>query len=56
MLVLRLKRAKQSFAVELLLKGILLEIGFIEETRTTWGNKKMLQTLFHYSSYSRKYI
>ena len=30
---------------------VLLEIGFIKEMRTTWGNKKVPQTLFHYSAY-----
>ena len=30
-----------------LIKETLLEIGYIEELRTTWGNKEMLQTFFH---------
>ena len=33
----------------------MLEIGFIEQMRTTWGNKKVSQTFFHNSPYSRKY-
>ena len=36
------------------LKEIVLEIGFIEEMRITWGNTKVPKTLFHYSSYSLK--
>ena len=38
-----------------LLKAILLEISFIEEMRTTWGNKDVPQTFFHYFLYSQKY-
>ena len=34
---------------------LLLEIGFIKEMRTTWGNQKMPQTFFHNSIYSQKY-
>ena len=35
---------------------ILLEIGcFIEEIRTTWGDKEVPQTFFHNSLYLRKY-
>ena len=34
---------------------LLLEIGFIEETRTARGNKEVPQTFFHNSLYSRKY-
>ena len=34
---------------------ILLEIAFIEEMRTTWGNKEVPQTFFYNSPYSRKY-
>ena len=37
-------------------KEILLEIGFTEEMRTTWGGKKVLHTLVHYSAYPRKQI
>ena len=37
-------------------KEVLLEIGFIEEIRTTCGNKEMPQTFFHNCSYSRKYV
>ena len=33
----------------------MLEIGFIEEMRTTWDNKELPQTFFHSSLYSRKY-
>ena len=32
----------------------LLKIGFIEETKTTWGNKEVPQTLFYYYPYPRK--
>ena len=35
---------------------ILLEIGFIEEMRTTRGNKEVPQTFFHISHSSRKII
>ena len=35
-------------------KKILLEIGFIEETRTTWGNKKVPQTFFQNFLYLQK--
>ena len=38
-----------------LIKEILLEIGFIEEIRTTWGNEEVPQNFFHNSLYSRKY-
>ena len=38
-----------------LFKEIQLDIGFIEERRTTWGNKEVPQTFFYYSPYSRKY-
>ena len=34
---------------------MLLEIGFIEDMRTTLGNKEVPQTFFHNSFYSRKY-
>ena len=34
---------------------ILLEIGFVEEMRTIWGNKKVPQTFFHNFLYLRKY-
>ena len=34
---------------------MLLEIDFIEETKTTWDNKEVLQNFFHYFTYSRKY-
>ena len=37
------------------LEEILLEIGFIEEMRTTWGYKEVPQTFFHNSPYLRKY-
>ena len=40
-------------AVLLSVKEILLEIGFIEKMRTTYGNKKVYQTLFHYSHYAK---
>ena len=36
-------------------KEILLEIGFIEEMRTIWGNKEVPQTFFHNFLYLRKY-
>ena len=35
-------------------KEMLLEIGFIEEMRTTWGNKKVPQTFFpQFSSFPK---
>ena len=34
---------------------MLLEISFIEEIKTTWGNKEVSQTFFHNFSYSRKF-
>ena len=37
------------------LKDTLLEIGFIEELRTTSGNKEVSQTCFHNSLYSQNY-
>ena len=37
-----------------LFKEILLEIGFIEEMRTTWEYKEVPQTFFHYWRYLRK--
>ena len=40
----------------LLFKEIQLEIGFIEERRTTWGSQEVPQTLFYYSSYPQKLI
>ena len=40
-----------QFQRSFLLKEILLEIGFIEEMRTTWGNKEVPQSLNHDSSY-----
>ena len=33
---------------------MLIEIGFIEEMRTNWGNKEVPQIFFHDSFYSRK--
>ena len=33
----------------ILFKELLLEIGYIEQMRTTRGNKEVLQTLFDYS-------
>ena len=33
---------------------MLLEIGFIEEIRTTWGSKKVPKTLFYYFPYPPK--
>ena len=36
-------------------KQIMLESGFIEEMRTTLGNKEAIQTFFHNSPYSQKY-
>ena len=38
------------------IKEILLEIGFIEEIRTTSGNKEVPQILIHVSLYTRKSI
>ena len=38
------------------LKEILLEISFIEEIRTTPGNKEVLQTFFPQFPYSQKYV
>ena len=49
------KRCEQvvhtSIYINLSLKeiGLLLEIGFIEEMKTTWGIKKVLQTFFNSS-------
>ena len=37
------------------LKEILLEIGFIEEMRTTWGNNEVPQVFLPNSLYSREY-
>ena len=39
-----------------LLKEILFEIGFIDEVRTTSGNKEVPQTFFHHSPHLRKCI
>ena len=36
-------------------REILLEIGFIEEMRTTGDNKEVSQTFFHISPYLQKY-
>ena len=36
------------------IKEILLEIGLIEEMRTTWGNKKVPHTFFHNFPYLQK--
>ena len=33
----------------------MFEIGFIEEMRTTWGNKEVPQTFFHNFHNSQKY-
>ena len=41
---------------KLVLKEILLEIGFVEEMRTTWGNEEVPQTFSHNFPYSRKYL
>ena len=35
-------------------KEVQLEIGFIEEMKTIWSNKKVLQTFFHNPLYSQK--
>ena len=45
-----------SLFIALRFKEILLKIGFIEELRTTRGNKELPQTFFHYSPYSQKYV
>ena len=39
-----------------ILKEILLEIGFVEEMRSTWGNKEVPQTFSPNTPYSRKYV
>ena len=44
-----------KFWINLLFKEILLEIGFIEEMRTTSGNEEVPQTFFHNSLYLQKY-
>ena len=36
-------------------KEILLEMGFIEEMRTIWGDKEVPETFFHNFLYLRKY-
>ena len=38
----------------LVVKEVLLEIGFIEEMRTIWSNKEVPQTFFHNSLYFRE--
>ena len=40
--------------VAMKLKEMMLEIGFIEERRTTWGNKEVPKIFFYNFLYSRK--
>ena len=41
--------------LDVLVKEILLEIGFVEELRITWGNKELPQTFFHNTVYLQIY-